>query len=546
MSTSEVATSPALGAFLRSLRDRLRGDKKAVYFALWGGLGCLLGAFSGELLLIATRSPKQPIQAVCLLIDCSNSMLITTPESTRTKLDEVKSAAEQFANRQDLSRDLLAVVGFGSSAHPAAKLGRDIKQLDLAISNLRPQGSTAMDLGLDVAVDQLGAANEPSLQPVVKNILLFTDGVPDHADAAMAAAAKCREQKIRLFAIGTGDADMNFLAAMTGDPALVFSAQSGTFGESFGKAEKAIYGSLVESSAAQGGFLNLLLRMIGWTALVACGGSLALIAGQNRYVRRPALSKNDALVGTLGGLIAGFVAGAAGQLFFAMAMGGAQLPGLGPAVGAILNAIGRIVGWSLLGALVGRGLALFVPNLLPRYAWAGGSIGGAAAAVAFLFIAFLGDMPARLLGAAILGASIGLMIALFEAAFREMWLEVRFGTREIVNVSLGATPVKIGSDSQSCTIYARGARPLDVGYRLDGAVVECIDYATERSTSVKPGDERVIGNVTVTVRASATASAAKPRDRGGLRSWYDPARRVRRLARFPVGPAKIHLPALPA
>ena len=30
------------------------------------------------------------------------------------------------------------------------------------------------------------------------------------------------------------------------------------------------------------------------------------------------------------------------------------------------------------------------------------------------------------------------------------------------------------------------------GYRLDGAAVECIDYATEKSTQVKPGDERVV------------------------------------------------------
>ena len=93
---------------------------------------------------------------------------------------------------------------------------------------------------------------------------------------------------------------------------------------------------------------------------------------------------------------------------------------------------------------------------------------------------------------------------------------MRFGAREIVNVSLGATPIKIGSDNRACTIYARGARPLAVAYRLEGAAVECIDYATEKTASVKPGDERVVGNVTVTVRAAATAPATKLQSKAAL------------------------------
>ncbi len=503
-------TIPLWRTFASSLGDRLRGDKKVAQFTLWGALGCLAGALLGELLLAATGAPRPPAQAVCLLIDCSTSMLGrgNAEGSQGTKLDEVKSAASEFVGRQDLSHDLIAVVAFGSTANAATKLEKDAPRLRRAITGLNPMGSTAMDRGLDVAAMQLEDAKDPSLQSFIKNILLFTDGQPDNPSLALAAAKQCREQKMKIVAIGTGDADIAFLAQITGDPALVVPAQSGNFGESFQQAEKAIYGgSLVESSPTQAGFLRSLLQTIGWSALLGWGGSLALIAGQNLYVRRAALSKNELLIGTFGGLIAGVLAGAAGQLLFVVSKGGAHLPLAGPAIAAIINAIGRIVGWTLLGGLIGRGLALFVPNLQPRYAWTGGSLGGAAAAVAFLFIAFLGDMPARLLGAAILGACIGLMVALFEAAFREMWLEVRFGAREIVNISLGPSPVKIGSDSRACTIYAQGAHPLAVGYRLDDAGVECIDYATEKSIRVQPGDERVVGNVTVTVRASTTSVA---------------------------------------
>src|SRR5690348_12099301 len=50
-------------------------DPKLVRFAIIGAVGCLIGAALGELLLAATRPAVGPAQAVCLLIDCSGSML---------------------------------------------------------------------------------------------------------------------------------------------------------------------------------------------------------------------------------------------------------------------------------------------------------------------------------------------------------------------------------------------------------------------------------------------------------------------------------------
>ena len=60
----------------------------------------------------------------------------------------------------------------------------------------------------------------------------------------------------------------------------------------------------------------------------------------------------------------------------------------------------------------------------------------------------------------ILGFCIGAMVALVEAAFRRAWLEVRFGARETITVTLGAEPVKIGNDAKACTVWARGAAPV--------------------------------------------------------------------------------------
>ena len=476
---------------------------KLLRFAAFGAMGCLAGAIIGELLLAANHGPQRPVQAVCLLIDCSGSMVNAFgPEAVNgQKLFEVKSAASQFIARQDLSRDLIAVVGFGSLIHPAAKLGGNTAQLNMAVQGLSDGGGTAMDAALAAAASELVGAPQVTRDPtIIRNILLFTDGEPDNKAATLETASTCRAQNIRIVAIGTGDANMAYLAQVTGDPALVFRAASGNFGESFKQAEKAIYGpSLMESGQSQSGFLMSLLRTGAWTALLAAGVSLALIAGQNLYLHRPALSARDTAIGIAGGMAAGAVAGMAGQLLFVVAMASSHLPLIGSLLGWLMTGVGRVLGWAILGALVGRGLAYFVPNLPPQRAWMAGGLGGGCAAVVFLIASLFGDSVGRLLGAALLGAFLGAVVALVETLFRQWWLEVRLGQKEVVQVSLGATPVCIGSDNRACTIYARGARPVAAKYEVVDNRVLCLDYATETCKAIEAGDQRTIGHVTVTV-----------------------------------------------
>jgi len=507
-----------LASRLGSVNDWFRTGNKMLRFALAGAVGCFLGAVVGELLLAATRTrpQKPPSQAVCLLIDCSGSMNISSSPSevNVSKLREVKAAAGRFVDRQDLARDRIAVVGFGSGVRPASELSGDAQRLHQAIESLYDGGSTAMDAGLNIASSQLRSDPEESPDSsTVRNILLFTDGQPDDQEAALGAAQMCRERDIRIVAIATGDADVDYLAQITGDPALVFPTNAGNFDEGFKQAEEAIFGgSLVESSPTRTGFLASLLQIGAWTALLAVGVSLALVASQNHYVRRNLLTRNEALIGTVGGVCAGVVGGAAGQLLFTAALGISTLPLVGSVFGWLLTSVGRIIGWAILGALVARGLAFFVPNIEPRRAWWGGGTGGAAAAVAFLIASLLGDTAGRFLGAAILGAFIGLMVAFVEAAFRQAWLEVRYGLKEVIYVSLGAKPVRIGSD-RSCTVYARGARPVAYQYRFEDGMVVCLDYATETSSVVEPGDEKQVGSATVIVRTSAARA-----DRSGAGS----------------------------
>jgi Ca-activated chloride channel family protein len=554
---SDTAPPNRSSALLAPLSDWFRSGDKVLRFAVLGAVGCVVGAVLGELLLLATRQPVVTVspQAVCLLIDCSGSMFFDAPPGRPLgqKVREVKSAAREFVERQkdNLKRDRIAVLGFGSMVHVAAGLSGDADELARAIRGLDDRGNTAMHEALGAAAQELQLSNMPEefrKQSPIRSILLFTDGQPDNESAALEAARSCRDQGIKIVAIGTGDAKMAYLEQITGNPKLVFHSDAGNFGEGFEKAEQAIYGpSLVESTGTQAGFFAELLRIGGWTALVALGVALALIIGQNLYLHRTPLTAQEALIGILGGLGAGIVGGAAGQLFLAAAFVTAKIPVLGTILGWLIKPLGRILGWAILGVLLGRGLAFFVPNLEPRRACIGGGIGGAAAAVAFLMASLLSDVVGRFLGAAILGAFIGMMIALMEAVFRKLWLEVRYGQKEVVRVSLGAVPVRIGSDNRTCTIWARGARPLAVQYQVVEGRVMCLDYATETSTVVQPGDQRVIGHVTVTVRAAHEKAAAASADAAiaapvPAAPAAPPPARIKSPSTPPVSPA----PAAPA
>jgi Ca-activated chloride channel family protein len=459
---------------------------KSLLFGLVAASGGLIGALLGEGLLLATRLP--PIaHAVVLLIDNSWSM-------QGLPLAEVQSAALQFMRRHDRVRDRIAVVSFGSWATVATGLTGSLPQLEQAIQQMGAFGTTRMDLGLQVAEAQLRHTPGP------RHILLFTDGLPDSQPATLQAAQAARALGIRIVAVATDEADMTFLARVTGDSSRVFRAVTGQFEAAFQRAEAAIY-SMVESSAPSGQYSlrYTLLRIGAWTALLAVGIGLALIRGQNAYLHRPLLTYHEGLRGVGGSLIAGCGAGALGELCFA---GAASVPAL--------QWGGRIVAWAILGALLGWGMATFVPNLHPRRALVGGGCGGVVGALGFLGVSeVFGDVTGRLMGAMILGCGIGLMVAWVEAAFREAWLEVRYGPREARRVSLGREPVSLGG-GRECTVYAPNAPPVALRYFLDEGRILCEDLVQGRTLEVVPGDCRAVGTLTVTVGVPRPAAVAAP------------------------------------
>lgn len=257
--------------------------------------------------------------------------------------------------------------------------------------------------------------------------------------------------------------------------------------------------------------LRLLLAIAIWTSIPACGVCLALMAGQSFYLKQTGLSYDQLTRGSLGGLAAGLIGGLAGQILF-QASGSAMH----------LDAVFRILGWSLLGSLVGMGMSFTVPNFRYDKGLLGGALGGAFGAMGFLAASQLlkgvpgGDILGRLMGAAILGFFIGLMVVLVERAFRRVWLEIGYGGREIRAVALGAEPVSLGSKASACTIYVGSAPDIAFRYWLEQGKVICEDVVTRQKREMSIGEKQTVGRAEVFLKSgnpvanSASNQITKP------------------------------------
>lgn len=480
----------------------LRLLPKPVLFATFAALGCLIGALLGQPVLEATKPlppPPPPSHAVSLLIDTSGSMKepVGSP-----KIDEVKLAATKFVQRRhdsnlaNQSRDSIALVAFDTSPSVVAPLTSDLEGLVSKIETLTATGgSTKIDLGLTAAAAQLENAMADD-----RSVLLFTDGQPDDKRLTEEAAASVRGQgNIRVLAIATQDADLELLSNVTGDQSLVFQTSAGNFEQSFRQAEKVIYRpdivtdepvpvALGNAGSAQ------LIRTGGigiWTGLLAVGASLALIISQNIYMKRSPLTLRQGIIGVIGGLLVGLVSGVIGQALL-------LIPNVG------IGELDRIVAWTVLGALLGLGMSLFVPNLKPLKALLGGFAGGLLGVLGFLLAASVfGDVAGRLVGAAILGFFIGLMIALVER-IRDAWLVVYWSPKEQSTIGLGTQPVILGS-SEKAHIYLpkqQGYPPTTATVSLKGGKIEFEDKLTGRQQSLRNGSKLQIGTLTIEVKTA--------------------------------------------
>jgi Ca-activated chloride channel family protein len=299
----------------------------------------------------------------------------------------------------------------------------------------------------------------------------------------------------------------------------------------------AIIESIIHASIASGLFMGILsffipkIKKLNLSGAIVAGGISGALGTSAWLITAVAINNylgytlgglgviGDSLGRLLGAIVFGFcirqIAGSTfgwvagiGVLFFG------QLLFLSISVLSILELMGRIIGWAILGILVGGGTRFFVPNLQLTKALFGGSVGGVIGAIGFLVTAgVFGDIPGRLSGAAILGFCIGWMIAFAEQEqlSQEPYLLVHWTDTEKTEYLLGTKPFLIGSSREANIPLnaSEGFTPITAKIYKEGEKIKMNfdqEYAAQKNMKkltqeLKVGDKRILGRITIEVKS---------------------------------------------
>ena len=449
---------------------------KPVVFMLSAALGCLIAAVLAEAFLLALPKgepiPSQ-IQAVCLTIDVSGSM-------EGAPMREMKAAAKRFVDKR--SGDDLAITIFSSNANVLVPFTQNSGTLKRRIDDIEADGATNFEAALRVSAEVLAGAGREN----DRILLIFTDGenTVGNENKAIQTAQQLRRDGVRIFSVATDEADVVYLEKLTGDEDRVIYARSGELEDAFDKAEKMI-GVATTIGNESASYTIAFIATIGWTVFVALGIALALVAIQNYFLKKALLQPDQAIWIITGAILAGIAAGIVAQTAMTI-------------LAAIhLGELGRILAWSALGSLLAFGMVFVIPNLDRTKALGFGALGGFLGSIGFLIVtAIVGNTGGRLLGAFILGACVGLLVAIVETVCRNLWLKVVYGPNESIQVNLGSQVVSVGSGTKD-TVFIEGVGPLAGTFRLEGDKIRYTD--SKGSKLLMPGNNVQIGDVTLVI-----------------------------------------------
>jgi Ca-activated chloride channel family protein len=140
-----------------------------------------------------------PAQAwALLLIDCSSSM-------DGEKMSQARAGALAFAEDAMRKHYSVGLIRFATRAEVLCSLKDGFFALTSEVEKLKAQGSTNMADAINLATEELNALSG------VRAIVIATDGMPDNRNSTLSAARIARDAGIDVIAIGTDDADREFL-----------------------------------------------------------------------------------------------------------------------------------------------------------------------------------------------------------------------------------------------------------------------------------------------------------------------------------------------
>lgn len=238
-----------------------------------------------------------------------------------------------------------------------------------------------------------------------------------------------------------------------------------------------------------------------WFGLVGGGIATAIMFGYYYYIKGKPQIKQALKNGGLFGLIAGAISGAIAE-------------GIYSGIGNGDNELLRVICWGIAGSLLGLGLAQRIPNLGALRGMGGGGVGGVLGGCLFILFAYnLSGTAGRLAGCAAIGFWIGIMLVVAETLFNKAWLVISYDTGANRTLTLGSEPVTFGSDENLSIICIPNVSPLAMRFQLEAGQIVCENVDSGAVSYLRSGDQKRIGNCTITVGNSdlpAPTSANMP------------------------------------
>lgn len=224
-----------------------------------------------------------------------------------------------------------------------------------------------------------------------------------------------------------------------------------------------------------------------WFGLVGGGIATAIMFGYYYYIKGKPHIKQAFKNGGLFGLIAGAISGAIAE-------------GIYSGIGGGNNELLRVICWGIAGSLLGLGLAQRIPNLGALRGLGGGGVGGVLGGCLFILFAYnLSGTAGRLAGCAAIGFWIGIMLVVAETLFNKAWLVISYDTGANRTLTLGSEPVTFGSDENLSIICIPNVSPLAMRFQLEAGQIVCENVDSGAVSYLRSGDQKKIGNCTITV-----------------------------------------------
>ena len=152
------------------------------------------------------RSVATASSQTILAVDASGSM------AKEDKIGQARRGALAFARKGIAAGYRIGLITFSAEVDVVVQPSKDVDELAKRLRQLEAGGSTNMHGAIEAAARVVGRTG-------TRVLCLVTDGAPDDPDATLEAARNAKASGIRISAVGTTDADWNFLSRITSEAA---------------------------------------------------------------------------------------------------------------------------------------------------------------------------------------------------------------------------------------------------------------------------------------------------------------------------------------